>query len=91
MTVKYNKVGQEIQDGDYVFAEEINGSRQTIYKILTYNNSIYDPRGADSHREKTLNRTLRRTTKKTFEYYLQYLQTKNPVFLRRAERSFINE
>lgn len=89
--MKYNKIGIEASEQDRVFAEELNGSVQNIYYVLTYNNCMYDPRGSDSHRENNLNLKLKKTSKKTFTYYIEYLQTKNPIFLRRAERSFINE
>lgn len=88
--MKYNRHGDEALDNDKVFAEHIDGSRQNVYYVLTYNNSLYDPKGPESHRERVLNHSLRKTSKKTFEYYINYLQTNNPIYLRRAERSFID-
>lgn len=89
--MKYNSKGQEIESGQTVFAECLEGSIQKKYYILTYNNSVYDPTGPDSHRQSTINHTLKNTSKKTFEYYVNYLSSRNPIYFRRAERSFINE
>lgn len=89
--MKYNKSGTEADESDIVFAEYVDGSVQKKYYVLTYNNSVYDPNGPDSHREKNLGHKLRKTSKATFEYYVNYLSSRNPIFFRRAERSFINE
>lgn len=88
--MKYNKHGQEAQKGDKVFAEYVDGSKQKIYSVLTYNNSLYDPLGTDSHRESKLNTVLKKTTKQTFDYYIHYLQDRNKIYITRAQRSFIN-
>tara|TARA_B110000211_G_C14092107_1_gene559760 strand:+ start:787 stop:1155 length:369 start_codon:yes stop_codon:yes gene_type:complete len=63
---------------------------QKKFFVLTSNGNLLDPRGTDSHRIKTINKELKTTSKQTFDYYIKYLQSKNTLFLRRAERSFIN-
>jgi len=88
--MKYNKYGQEAQEGEKIFAEYVDGSRQKVYSVLTYNNSLYDPLGTDSHRESKLNTVLKKTTKQTFDYYIHYLQDRNKIYITRAQRSFIN-
>lgn len=88
--MKYNKYGKEAQDGEKVFAEYVDGSKQKVYSVLTYNNALYDPLGTDSHRESKLNTALKRTTKQTFDYYLHYLKDRNKIYITRAQRSFIN-
>ena len=88
--MKYNKHGQEASDQEKVFAEIINGSSQRVYNVLTYNNSLYDPLGTDSHREATLNTVLKKTDKATFDYYMHYLKERNKIYITRAQRSFIN-
>lgn len=88
--MKYNKYGQEAQEGDKVFAEHVDGSKQKVYSVLTYNNSLYDPLGTDSHRESKLNTVLKKTDKATFDYYLHYLKNRNKIYITRAQRSFIN-
>ena len=88
--MKYNKNGKEAQTDDKVFAETKQGSAQTVYYVLTYNNSLYDPLGTDSHREKTLKTTLKKTDKATFDYYRHYLEERNKVYITRAQRSYIN-
>jgi uncharacterized protein YaiI (UPF0178 family) len=94
-TASYNKSGQEVTDNaDTVYAKcqaiNVRDSLQHKFYVLTSNGNIFDPNGIDSHRQKNIKTELRNTSKQTFEYYLNYLKTKNPIFLRRAERSFIN-
>ena len=89
--MRYNKTGTQADEKDVVFAECVDGSVQKKYYVLTYNNSIYDPNGPDSHRENTLDRKLKNTSKATFDYYVNYLSSRNPIYFRRAERSFIND
>ena len=90
--MKYNRAGEEYQnDKDkLVFAELLEGSKQTVYTVLTYNNTLYDPLGADSNRESKLPLMLRRTSKKTFDAYIKYLKTNNRIFITKAQRSFID-
>lgn len=95
LTASYNKIGGVIEnETDIVYAkcQEINlhGSLQKKFYVLTSNGALFDPNGIDSHRQKNIRTELRSTSKQVFEYYLDYLQTKNPIFLRRAERGFIN-
>ena len=89
--MKYNKKGIKATSDESVFAECVDGNVQQKYLVLTHNNLIYDPRGTDSHRESVLHKTLRSTNKTTFDYYLQYLQTGNALFMTRAQRSYIND
>lgn len=88
--MKYNKFGKEAQEGEAVFAEKIEGSKQYVHRVLTHNNALYDPLGTDSHREKTLNTVLKQTDKATFDYYMHYLQDRNRIYITRAQRSFID-
>ena len=60
------------------------------YYVLTYNNTLYDPKGTDSHREKVLNLVLKKTTEKTYNHYIMYLKTNNNLHMTQAGRSFIN-
>lgn len=92
----YNKLGQISEsDKEKVFAisTEANLGKdkfQKTYSIITQNNSPYDPYGIDSHRESTLALKLKKVSKQTFDYYILYLQTRNSLYMTRAQRSFIN-
>tara|TARA_B100000497_G_C7374882_1_gene241013 strand:- start:61 stop:336 length:276 start_codon:yes stop_codon:yes gene_type:complete len=90
--MKYNRSGEEYKQGKdkIVFAEVLEGSRQTVYTVITYNNTLYDPLGADSNRESKLTLALKRTSKKTFDAYIKYLKTNNRIFITKAQRSFID-
>ena len=94
-TKAYNAFGQAVSNEDeLVYAEykSINlGERiQKKFFVLTSNGNLFDPRGTDSHRTSTIRKDLRSTSKQTFDYYVKYLQTKNNLYMRRAERSYIN-
>jgi hypothetical protein len=94
--LKFNKLGNLItNDNELVFSSETHifiddFNKQTKYQVLTHNNKPYDPYGIDSHREKNLDLKLKNVNKDTFEYYLRYLQSKNSLYMTRAQRSFIN-
>jgi hypothetical protein len=94
----YNKLGSLIDNDDdqKIFAQSLcisidNNTKQNKYLVLTYKNQLYDPYGTDSHREKSLELKLKNVNKDTFSYYLRYLQTKNSLYMTRANRSFIDE
>jgi len=88
--MKYNKSGLPAKDGEKVYAQSIvNGKSQPqTFAVLTYNNSLYDPIGTDSHRENTLPLVMKRTTSQTFFLYHKYLQTNNKIFFTSAQRRF---
>ena len=92
----FNKQGiAPISEKDKVFAKFLkielgNGDVQKKYFVITYNNEPYDPNGIDSHREATLNMQLKATSQKTFDQYVLYLQTRNPIYMTKAKRSYIN-
>jgi|694.fasta_scaffold03072_11 hypothetical protein len=91
----FNKNGNACSPKDKVFAKFTettlnNGVKQLKYLIATYNNSPYDPKGTDSHREATLEIKLKSVSKSVFDYYMLYLKTKNALYMTRAQRSYIN-
>ena len=92
----FNKLGETPSgEKDRVFAKFIKielggGDIQKKYLIITYNNIPYDPSGIDSHRESTLHLTLKSVSQKTFDGYVLYLKTRNPIHMTKAQRNFIN-
>ena len=89
--MKYNRQGGQYEEKDgVVFAEKIEGSQQIIFNVLTYNNNLYDPLGADSNRESNLNLALRKTNEDTFKAYIKYLKTNSRIYITKAQRSFLN-
>lgn len=88
--MKYNKKGQPIDVGQKVFAEHIDGVKQKVYYVLTYNNIIYDPLGPDSNRESSLRTELKKTNEDSFFAYLSYLQSNNRIYMTKAQRSYLN-
>lgn len=95
LTINLNKLGRSIIDpSEKIFATMITQNHinpaQTKYGILVLNNQAYDPYGIDSHRESNLNLQLKQVDQRTYNYYVSYLQTKNKLYLTRAQRSYIN-
>lgn len=92
---EYNKLGDEISHkNEKVFAKYLEVSeiedKRKYYWIATYNNSPYDTQGPESHRENNLEIKLTKTNRQSFDYYLQYLRSKNCIYFTKANRSFIN-
>lgn len=92
----YNKIGQTTTDAKektfakFTEADVGKNKTQKKYYISVYNNVPYDPYGIDSHRESYLKTSLKTVSKQTFDYYILYLQTRNSLYMTRAQRSFIN-
>lgn len=86
----FNKSGLPARDNDKVFASRLFGQEQQVFKVLVYNNMIYDPLGTDSNRENQLELTLKKVSLQTFASYLQYLKTKNKTYFLQAQRVYNN-
>lgn len=92
----YNKLGKIAESPKEkifaIFKEADIGKEklQKTYSIITQNNAPYDPYGIDSHREGTLSLKLKKVSQQTFDYYVLYLQTRNSLYMTRAQRSYIN-
>ena len=92
-----NKVGEHFDgESEQVFAKRTVNKKSdglsptTSYYVLTYNNTLYDPKGTDSHREKSISLVLRKTSEKAYNHYVMYLKTKNNLHMTQAGRSYIN-
>lgn len=86
----WNKNGTIAKDNEKVFASFDSGKEKNIYKVLTYNNYIYDPLGTDSSRENTLNTKLKTVSSEVHQSYVAYLATKNKTHFLRAQRLYNN-
>lgn len=86
-----NKKGHVIvNDVDKVYAQVlIENEKETCY-IVTYQNSPLDPMGRYQKRQTYLETKMKKVTKKTFDFYITYLQTNNSIYLTRANRSYQN-
>lgn len=97
--VFFNKSGEEFNPNENLKEKVFgtftkitlgNDAVQRKYFIVTHNNIPYDPSGIDSHRESTLNLRLKQVSQATFDSYVLYLKTRNPIYMTKAQRSFIN-
>ncbi|NDD83575.1 hypothetical protein EBZ38_04735 [bacterium] len=92
----FNKFGETpSNEKEKIFAKYTkielgSGDIQKKYYILTYKNIPYDPTGIDSHRESSLETKLKSVSQNTFDNYVLYLKTRNPLYMTKAQRSFIN-
>ena len=57
----------------------------------TFQGGLYDPNGMYSHRESAIELKMSKIGKNTFDFYMLYLNTKNSLYLTRAQRSFLND
>jgi len=89
--VYINKEGKVIcNDRDKVYAQvSIEGDRE-VHSIVTYQNSPLDPMGRYQKRQAYLETKMQKVSKKTFDYYITYLQTNNSIYLTRTNRSYQN-
>lgn len=88
----FNRNGAEpLSKKEKVFAKIIKEKSRTFYYVSTYQSALYDPLGNYSNRERSLETKMRSVSKDTFDYYMIYLQTKNSLYMTRAQRRFINE
>lgn len=94
--VFYDKNGKEVEkEKDCVaqvfYQTTANKQDHRKYFLYTLNGSIYDPLGMDANKKKNMNFMLKPVSREVFDYYLMYLNTKNSLYLTRAQRSFIND
>jgi hypothetical protein len=89
--VYINKSGKVIEnDRDKVYAQVLIEGEREIHYIVTYQNSPLDPMGRYQKRQAYLETKMAKVTKKTFDFYITYLQTNNSIYLTRTNRSFQN-
>lgn len=88
----FDKVGKLLMSQrEKSYAKKVTGSRSDTYYIITYEGVPHDPWGMHSHREAYIQSKFKKVSKKTFDFYMLFLQTKNSLYMTRAQRSFIND
>tara|TARA_B100001939_G_scaffold310106_1_gene291770 strand:+ start:485 stop:814 length:330 start_codon:yes stop_codon:yes gene_type:complete len=86
-----NKNGKVIaNDRDKVYAQVLVENNRETHYIVTYQNSPLDPMGRYQKRQAYLETKMTRVAKKTFDFYVTYLQTNNSIYLTRTNRSYQN-
>lgn len=88
-------INKDLSPKAKVFAQETeipisNNQIQKKFLILLFRNVPFDPYGIDSNYENSVNVKLKNVNETTFNYYIQYLQTRNLIYMTYAQRSFIN-
>jgi len=94
--VAYSKGMEEVDENSPVaYAKRVNNEGKIIYYVKQdkYGN-LYNPNGLYSERTENRNTRhaagqqwkFRETDKKTFDYYVKFLKTKNEAWLNNAER-----
>jgi hypothetical protein len=86
-----NKSGKIINnDRDKVYAQVSIDNGKEFHYIVTYQNSPLDPMGRYQKRQAYLETKMTKVDKKTFDFYVTYLQTNNSIYLTRTNRSYQN-
>lgn len=89
--VYINKDGKIIQnDRDKVYAQVLIERNNETHYIVFYQGTPLDPMGRYQKRQAYLETKMQKVTKKTFDYYITYLQTNNSIYLTRTNRSYQN-
>jgi len=90
IVINLGKTGQQTEsDKEKVFARAIIERGKTLYNILFYAGTVYDPIGTHSNREFYVDSKFRSVNKTAYDFYTLYLQTNNPTYLTRAQREAI--
>ena len=88
----FDKMGKKVMSQrEKSYAKKITNTSSDTYYIITHEGVPYDPWGMHSHRENYIDAKFKRVSKKTFDFYMMFLQTKNSLYMTRAQRSFIND
>lgn len=92
--VMYDKNGVEVNDDSKSMAlvKKIESKKEKTYVffVSTHAGILHDPMGVNSTKRKDSTFTMKPVDQQTFDYYIMYLQTKNSLYLTRAQRRFIN-
>lgn len=80
---------------DKIFAKMLiinlgNNDTQKQFFVRTYNNIPLDPLGPESRRDIWIRTELKKVSQATFDSYLSYLQTRNRLYMTKAQRNYIN-
>ena len=61
------------------------------YFARVHQSNLFDPNGPYGKREKVIETNIKRVSKNTFDYYMNYLKTNNSIYLTKAQRGFLND
>ena len=94
--VLFDRVGGVvINDKEKSFAKIVTTTRRDrqsdSYYVRVHKGVPYDPLGMHGHRDDYIEAKLDKVSKDTFDYYMMFLETKNLLYMTRAQRSFIND
>lgn len=95
--VAYSELLSEVSEDDSkAYAKEVRLDTKTIYYVKQNKNGrLYNPNGIYSERQQQKqlrygpNWNFREVSKKVFEYYTKFLETKNEAWLSHAERELV--
>lgn len=91
MCSRYGKTGDEIaSEKEKVYAQIVHAPSEDGYFLRGYQGAPYDPFGTHSDRERFVETGMRKVSKKTFDFYMVYLKTKNSIYLTKASRGMLN-
>ena len=71
-------------------AHTIGRGDRLYYFVAYYRGNVYDPHGVYANKVRSREIESKKTTKKTFDLYIKYLNTRNRSFLTLADRNYVN-
>ena len=91
----YNVKGNVASRTERVHAAKIridltNNTHQVKFQVLTHNNMLFNPLGAEAYKTQSRDLKLKVVSEKTFDNYVKFLKTKNNLYMTYANRSFID-
>jgi hypothetical protein len=90
--ISFNKDGKEVSnENEIVFAKIILQDKTDYYYVrMQEDGMICDPLKARIRSKRTDIVKMKKVTKDIFDFYMMYLNTKNNIYIVRAQRGFIN-
>jgi hypothetical protein len=92
--VLFNKTGEKLNSDNTnqkIYAKLVVKNGVEAYYISTHQGVLFDPLGASSRRENSVETSMKRVSKNTFDFYMIYLKTHNSIYMTKAQRGYLND
>lgn len=80
----------ELDENKPRLAHTVERGDKVYYFVAYHRGNVYDPHGMYANKVKSREIGSKKTTKKTFDLYIKYLNTRNRSFLTLADRNYVN-
>ena len=88
----FNRNGEELSNpNEQFYAKSVTKTGDPVYYVREHAGALFNPEGMYARKNfKPDEIKMRRVAKKVFDLYMLFLQTKNPVYLTKAQRGQTN-